>query len=577
MTLRERKPLGQVLIDQGLITKSQLDQALEEKRQSGEPLRQILIKLGYVNGDAMNNFFEQEIGVLKVSLKDRHIEPEVLKKVPEEICRKFEVVPISFEDNILVLGMVNPLDIITIDRIRMLLNCEVEPVLVSDKEVQDLFAKFFALEDLVEMDESEVSKEAENIEIAEQKEQEEDDVDISKLHDLAEEMPVIKLVNLIITKAVNEWASDIHIEPREDSLRIRLRIDGVLHPVPAPPKRLHSAIVSRIKILSGMDIAERRVPQDGRYAVRIKGREVDIRVSSVPSIHGEKIVMRLLDTTTVLPGLAQLGFYPDELKKYNDIIKKPWGILLVTGPTGSGKTTTLYASLNTIKSAERNIVTVEDPVEYRLDEITQVQVNVKAGLTFAAGLRAFLRQDPDIMMVGEIRDKETAEIAVQSALTGHLVLSTIHTNDAASTFTRLIDMGIEPFLVTSTILCIIAQRLVRRICAHCKSEYKPAPELIEGLDFGKPVKDVKFVKGRGCENCRNTGYKGRMAIFELLSPSSDIRKLVLEKSSADEIKKAARKDGMLSLFEDGLRKVLDGHTTIEEVLRVSREEETTIT
>lgn len=576
MIPRERKPLGQVLVEQSLITKAQLEQALEEKKQSGEPLRQILIKLGYVNADAMNSFFEQEIGVIKVSLKDRKIESEVLRKVPEEICRKFEVVPISFNDNILVLGMVNPLDILTIDRIRMLLNCDVEPVLVGDKEMQEVFGKFFALEDLVEMDEGEVSKEAESIEIAEQKEQEEESLDISKLHDLAEEVPVIKLVNLIITKAVNEWASDIHIEPREDSLRIRLRVDGVLHPVPSPPKRFHSAIVSRIKILSGMDIAERRIPQDGRYAVRIKGREVDIRVSSVPTIHGEKVVMRLLDTTTVLPGLAQLGFYPGELKKYNEVIKKPWGILLATGPTGSGKTTTLYASLNTIKSAEKNIVTVEDPVEYRLDEITQVQVNVKAGLTFGTGLRAFLRQDPDIMMVGEIRDKETAEIAVQSALTGHLVLSTIHTNDAASTFTRLIDMGIEPFLVTSTILCIIAQRLVRRICAHCKGEYQPPSELLEGLDLGKPAKEIKFFKGHGCENCRNTGFKGRMALFEMLTPSPEIRKLVLDKSSADEIKKSAKQGGMISLFEDGIRKVIDGHTTLEEVFRVSREEETTI-
>ncbi len=573
MTIRERKPLGQVLIEQGLITKIQLEQALEEKKQSGEPLRQILIKLGFVSSEAINSFFENEIGILKVSLKERKIEASVLKLIPEEMCRKFDVVPLSNKDGILTLGMVNPLDIVTIDRVRMMFQCEVEPVLVSEKELQDFFSKFFALEDLVDLDEGEVSQEAEKIEIAEKKEKEEE-IDVSKLHDMAEEVPVIKLVNLIVTKAVNESASDIHIEPRADNLRIRLRIDGVLHPTPSPPKRLHSAIVSRIKILGGMDIAERRIPQDGRYGIKIKGRDVDLRVSTIPSIYGEKVVMRLLDTTTVLPGLVQLGFYPGELKRYNELITKPWGILLVTGPTGSGKTTTLYASLNTIKSVEKNIIPIEDPVEYRMDEINQIQVNVKAGLTFANGLRAILRQDPDIVMVGEIRDKETAEIAIQAALTGHLVLSTIHTNDASSTFTRLIDMGIEPFLVTSTILGIIAQRLVRRICSHCKADYEPSKDIMEGI---ADLKDKKLFKGRGCDNCRNTGYSGRMAIFELLVPNTEIRSLVLAKRSSDEIKKAAKGFGMISLFEDGIRKVIDGHSTLEEVLRVSREEETSIT
>ncbi|MDP2940379.1 MAG: type II secretion system ATPase GspE [Candidatus Omnitrophota bacterium] len=572
MTIRERKPLGQVLIEQGLITKTQLEQALEEKKRSGEPLRQILIKLGFVSAESINGFFEEEIGILRVSLKGRKPEPTMLKLIPEEMCRKYEIIPLSNVDGILTLGMVNPLDIVTIDRLRLTLKCEVEPVLVSDKELQDFFSQFFALEDLVELDEGEVSQEAEKIEIAEKKEEE---LDVSKLHDMAEEVPVIKLVNLIVTKALNEGASDIHIEPREDNLRIRLRVDGVLHPIPSPPKRLHAAIVSRIKILGGMDIAERRIPQDGRFGVKIKGRDIDLRVSSIPSIHGEKVVMRLLDTTTVLPGMAQLGFYPEELKIYDSLIKKPWGILLVTGPTGSGKTTTLYASLNTIKSVEKNIITIEDPVEYRLDEINQIQVNVKAGLTFANGLRSILRQDPDIVMVGEIRDKETAEIAIQAALTGHLVFSTIHTNDASSTFTRLIDMGIEPFLITSTILGIIAQRLVRRICSHCKSEYAPPKDIIQGL--GINLKDNKLFKGRGCDNCRNTGYRGRQGIFELLIPNTEIRSLVLEKRSSDEIKKLAKNNGMVSLYEDGVRKVIDGHTTLEEVLRVSREEETSIT
>lgn len=562
-----------MLIDQGLISKMQLDQALEEKKRSGDTLRQTLIKLGMVTTDQLNGFFEQEIGILRVSLKGRKIEPAVLKLISEELCRKYDIVPIANNEGILTLGMVNPLDIVTIDRIRMMLTCEVEPVLVADKELQDFFAQFFALEDMVELDEGEVSKEAEKIEISEQKEEE---LDVAKLHDLAEEVPVIKLVNLVVTKAVNEGASDIHVEPHEDSLRIRLRIDGILHPIPSPPRRLHPAIVSRIKILSGMDIAERRIPQDGRYGVKIKGRDIDLRVSSIPSIHGEKIVMRLLDTTTVLPGLPQLGFYPKELKIFDALIRKPWGIMLVTGPTGSGKTTTLYASLNTIKSVEKNIITVEDPVEYRLDEINQIQVNIKAGLTFASGLRAILRQDPDIVMVGEIRDKETAEIAIQAALTGHLVFSTIHTNDSASTFTRLMDMGIEPFLITSTILGIIAQRLVRRICVHCKKEYTPSVDVLEGLGL-KEGEQPKFFKGRGCDNCRNTGYKGRMGIFELLVPDTAIRQLVLEKTSSEQIKEASRKAGMVTLFEDGQRKVVDGHTTIEEVLRVSREEETSLT
>ncbi|MFH0876724.1 MAG: ATPase, T2SS/T4P/T4SS family [Candidatus Omnitrophota bacterium] len=570
MVVREHKPLGQVLIEQGLISKTQLEQALEEKSKSGESLRKVLIKLGFVRSEAINEFFEEEIGILRISLKERKIESKILKMVPEEMCRKVQVIPIAFVDGILTLGMVNPLDIVTIDRIRALLKCEVEPVLVLEKDLHDFFNRFFALEDLVELDEGEMSKEADKIEVADKRAEEA--IDIAKLQDMASEIPVIKIVNLIVTKAVNEQASDIHIEPRADNLRIRLRIDGILHAIPSPPKRLHSAIASRIKILSGMDIAERRIPQDGRYGVRIKGRDIDLRVSSIPSIYGEKIVMRLLDTGTVLPGLSQLGFYSEELKKFDDLIRKPWGIILVTGPTGSGKTTTLYSALNVIKSVEKNIISVEDPVEYRLDEINQIQVNVKAGLTFASGLRSILRQDPDIIMVGEIRDKETAEIAIQAALTGHLVFSTIHTNDASSTFTRLVDMGIEPFLITSTILGLVAQRLVRRVCSHCKTEIDAPAEIFAGLGITELVKDKKIFKGRGCDNCHRTGFKGRMALFEILVPNAEIKELVLHKSSADEIRQAARSNGMVTLFEDGVRKVIDGHTTLEEVMRVGKED-----
>jgi type II secretion system protein E len=387
----------------------------------------------------------------------------------------------------------------------------------------------------------------------------------------AEDVPVVKVINLIIMQAVKDKASDIHIEPTEDMVRVRFRIDGILHETSTIPKNLQSIVASRIKILARMDIAESRKPQDGRIEFKIEKKALDLRVSSFPTIHGENIVMRILDKSSIVLGLEDLGFSKEDLKRYDKLIHSAYGIILVTGPTGSGKTTTLYSSLSTINSMDKNIITIEDPVEYELPLIRQTQVNLKAGISFATGLRSILRQDPNIIMVGEIRDKETADIAIQASLTGHLVFSTLHTNDAPSAVTRLIEMGIEPFLVSSSLIAILAQRLVRKICPACKEKYTPSTDVIKNLSAQKDSKEMQFYKGKGCDDCKNTGYQGRVAIYELLVMTEEIRKLVVKKSSADEIKKKAIEEGMRALREDGLDKIRQGITTVEEVLRVTEE------
>ncbi|MDQ7850463.1 MAG: GspE/PulE family protein, partial [Armatimonadota bacterium] len=448
--------------------------------------------------------------------------------------------------------------VIAVDDVRLMPGQEVEPVITTEDDLLAAINRHYQME---------TASEAVAQEALETAESSEDEVSIELLKTLVEDAPVVRLLNTIIDEGIRQGASDIHIEPQRTGLLVRYRIDGVLHDVMKPPRDVRAALISRAKIMADLDIAERRRPQDGRIHYKSPSRTVDLRVSTLPTIFGEKVVMRILDQSTPLIGLNRLGFHSDTLRQWEQAISTPYGMILVTGPTGSGKTTTLYATLGTINSLEKNIVTVEDPVEYQLPRINQVQVNVKAGLTFASALRSILRQDPDIVMVGEMRDRETAEIGVQAALTGHLVLSTLHTNDAASAITRLVDMGIEPFLVASSTVAILAQRLARQICPHCKIAYTPPPDALKRLGLD-PQREVSLFRGQGCEECRFTGYRGRIGVFELLMMSDAIRELVVRRAPSSEIKALAVREGMQTLRDDGLEKVLSGVSTIDEILRV---------
>lgn len=545
-----------LLLRQGVITQEAVDKAKDEMRRTGLSIEKSLEKLGYITEEDIARVRADALGIPYMDLTDYIIDTELVKLIPENIATRYRVVPLFKIANSLTLAMVNPQDIVALDQIRKLTKIDnVESVLVSERGIQKILDSYYGVSGSM----SDIVASIDKI-----------DKQGKELSEVAEEPPVIKLVNIIITQAVKERASDIHIEPEEDSLRVRYRIDGLLHEINVLPKKLQSAIVSRIKILSHMDIAENRKPQDGRIRLKIENRDLDMRVSTFPTVHGENVVMRLLDKSSVLLGLKELGFMEDELKAFDKLIRHPNGIILVTGPTGSGKTTTLYAALTTVSSIEKNIITIEDPVEYELPLIRQTQVNPKAGITFATGLRGILRQDPDIIMVGEIRDKETADIAIQASLTGHLVFATLHTNDAASAITRLIDMGVEPFLVSSSVIGILAQRLVRVICDKCKEKYTPHQEAIN--DIGIKEK-TDFWRGKGCGNCKNTGFIGRSGIFELLVVNEDIRKMIDAKRSADEIKKKAIESGMKTLHEDGIMKVKSGITTPEEIIRATEAEE----
>jgi type IV pilus assembly protein PilB len=499
-----------------------------------------------------------------VNLANYIIDAEVVKLVPEAVAQKYKAMPIFKIGDSLTVAMVDPKDIVAIDELSRRARCNIEAVLALESHILNAIDQYYKSESSFDNLIKDIDKEKRLQEgVAE--------FDSKKLAEIAEEAPVIKLVNMIIMQAVKDRASDIHIEPEEDKLKIRFRIDGILHEMFSPPKHLEPALLSRIKVLSRMDIAEKRKPQDGRFNMKALDRDIDMRVSTFPTIYGENIVIRILDRGSILLGLDKIGFSGEAQKEFEKLIKYPHGIILVTGPTGSGKTTTLYSALSTIDSEEKNAITIEDPVEYHLGRIRQSQVNPKAGLTFATGLRSILRQDPDVIMVGEIRDKETAEISVHAALTGHLVFSTLHTNDAAGALSRLMDMGIEPFLISSSMIGILAQRLVRIICEKCKEDYKPSEAILKGIG-ALGDKDKKFFKGKGCSACKDTGYKGRIGIFELLVINEQIRKLIVDKASSDIIKRAAVETGMKSLRDDGLDKVLKGITTPEEVIKATQEE-----
>ena len=550
-----------LLLEQGLITQEAVDKAREEMKRTGLNLEEALEKLGFITEEDIANVRASSLGVPYIDLTDYIIDADLIKLVPETLAKRYKVVPLFKIANTLTVAMVNPQDIMVLDQIRKISKMDaVEPVLATTTGIQKIIDSYYgvagSVQEIMEsMDKEKLSK-----------------VEQRSLQEIAEETPIIKLVNIMIMQAVKDRASDIHVEPEEDILRIRYRIDGILYEVNSLPKKLHSAVVSRIKVLANMNIAESRKPQDGRARLKLENKDLEIRFSTFPTVNGENVVMRLLDKSSVLLGLKELGFSQKTLEAFDRLIYRPNGIILVTGPTGCGKTTTLYSALSTINTMEKNIITIEDPVEYQLPLIRQTQVNPKAGITFANGLRNILRQDPDIIMVGEIRDKETADIAIQAALTGHLVFSTLHTNDAASALTRLTDMGVEPFLVSSSVIGIVAQRLTRIICYKCKERYSPKDTVLADLGMGMD-QEIEFYRGKGCNECKDTGFLGRIGIFELLIINEEIRKMVNEKNPAGQINKKAIELGMQSLKEDGFSKIKKGLTTPDEVLRVIQTEQ----
>jgi len=546
-----------LLLKQNLITQAQVEKAREEVKRTGIKLEKALEKLGFINEEDIAEAKANATGVLYMNLEDYVIDAELTKLIPESIANKYKAVPLFKIMDTLTVAMLDPSDIEALDHIRRISKVgTVDPVLVSLKSIEKVLDFYYGQGNSVE----EIVKSIESKKLLTNK---------GALTEAAEEPPIIKLVNILISDAVKDRVSDIHIEPEMEVLRVRYRIDGILHEVHSLPKKLQNAIISRIKILAEMDIAESRRPQDGKISVKLENKDLDIRVSTFPTVHGENVVMRLLDRSSILLGLKDLGFTKENLDIFSKMILQPNGIILVTGPTGSGKTTTLYSALSTISSMEKNIITIEDPVEYELPLIRQTQVNPKADITFSNGLRSILRQDPDVIMVGEIRDKETAEVAIQASLTGHLVFSTLHTNDAPSSLTRLIDMGLEPFLISSSLILIVAQRLVRQICPKCKEEHSPSPVVLRDLGLDSAT---KFFRGKGCPFCKNTGFVGRIGIFELLVLNETIRKMVEERNSADAIKKKAIELGLITLREDGLEKARAGLTTLEEILRVTEVE-----
>ncbi len=568
MAVREK--VGEILIKEGLITEEDLERAMEYQQKNGGKLGDVLIAMGLVTEKEIAAALGKQLGIPYVSISSGGLKPaedqNLEQLIPEEIARKYLVLPISRTFNSLTIAVVDPLDFVTIDNIRKIAGCEVNPVITTKGELLQAIDEFYGPRDVFR-EAIQKSYEVKDIvtSTAGIEEIEEEVVSLDRLIAQAEEAPVVKLVDLIIRQAIEEGASDIHIEPMENRLRLRYRIDGVLHEKPPPAPHLKLAIVSRIKILSKLDIAEKRLPQDGSFIMKFENRMIDFRVSTIPTIYGEKVVIRILDRSRLPLDLTQLGFEPAQLDLFREAIRKPYGLIFLTGPTGSGKTTTLYAALEEINSPEKNIITIEDPVEYRLEGVNQVQVKPQIGLTFANALRSFLRQDPDIILVGEVRDLETAEICVRAALTGHLVLSTLHTNDSASAITRLMDVGIEPYLLNPSLLMVAAQRLVRILCPNCKEAYEPTEDVVKYL---KVKKDLIF-RAKGCEQCRYTGYKGRTAIYELIPVDDDVRTLITSRASAQEIKDLAKKKGYLSLWDSGIRKVEEGITSIEEVLRVT--------
>ena len=563
--------LGELLVKENLISPQQLQEALTYQKQHGGKLGYNLVKLGFVKDEEIAGLLSRQYGVPAINLARFEIDPTVIKLVPAETAQKYQILPLSRAGANLTIAMVDPTNVFAMDDIKFMTGYNVEPVVASETAIMDAIDKYYGSAHSLQLKEvmSELAETDDgDVEVLE----EASDIDLEELERSSEEAPVVKLCNLILTDALRRGASDIHIEPYEREFRVRFRIDGVLYVVMNPPMKLRDAMISRLKIMSKLDISEKRLPQDGRIKIRMnsngKMRELDYRVSTLPTLFGEKVVLRLLDKENLMLDMTKLGFEVSSLKHFEEAILKPWGMVLVTGPTGSGKTNTLYSAISRLNTPETNIMTAEDPVEFNLVGINQVQMKDSIGLNFAAALRSFLRQDPNIVLVGEIRDFETAEIAVKAALTGHLVLSTLHTNDAPSTINRLMNMGIEPFLVATSVHLICAQRLVRRICKECRGPMEVPPQALIDVGFEPDdAKNATIFKGQGCTTCNNTGYKGRVGLYEVLECTDEIRQMILEGASAMEIKKQAIEDGMLTLRRSGLQKIAHGQTTIDEVVR----------
>jgi type IV pilus assembly protein PilB len=554
---RKTKQLGQILIEQGFITSEQLETALEEHRRTPKSLGRTLIDLGMIKEGNLVRALAEQVGLEFVDLTEHPIDPTATTLLPEALARRYRAIPIGERDGKLLVAMSDPANVYALDDIRTITNRDVQPLVATASDVESAIQKYASMDGQVEALASVAAEafegESETLEAA------------------LEDAPIVKLVNAIMTQAVGDRASDVHIEPAERNVRIRFRVDGVLHePMPPAPKNIQGGLISRLKVMADLNIAEKRVPQDGRISMKVGGKSLDLRLATLPTVYGEKVVIRILDKSNALLRLEDLGFLEDSYKSFAKSFHKPYGAILVTGPTGSGKSTTMYSTLNILNEEDKNIITVEDPVEYRLNGVNQMQVNPKAGLTFASALRSILRADPDIVLIGEIRDKETATIAIEAALTGHLVLSSLHTNDAASAITRLTEMDVETFLVASAIDCVVAQRLARKLCDRCKVAYQPEEiELIEADVPPETWKDItEFYRAAGCVACSNTGYRGRIGLYEVMPVTEELERLTVERASSDQLREVALSQGMISLRNDGLVKTRMGITSIEEVARV---------
>ncbi|MEA3402530.1 MAG: ATPase, T2SS/T4P/T4SS family [Armatimonadota bacterium] len=586
---RGRKLIGQMLIEKGHITDEQLEQALTAQEDSTQRIGEILMDLGFVEEKPLYETLAEQMRVEYVNLDEVKVDPGVAQLISQDTAKRHMALPVDRgEEGTIRVAMAEPTDVMALDDLKMRLQVEVEAMLAPADKIASVIDKVYAaapageggaaarpaatdfgMGDMQALAES--VRDSGMLATEEELGEDHDRIETDRIADVADEAPIIRIAKILIQRAIQERASDIHAEPHGAGVRIRYRIDGVLHEILRLPKYVHAPLISRLKIMANMNIAERRVPQDGRIHVRHAGEDYDLRVSTIPTTMGEKCVMRILDKRAIMMGLENLGFSSSMLAQTETLIRQPNGMILSTGPTGSGKTTTQYSILNRINSVESNIITIEDPVEYQIDGISQVHVNRKAGLTFAIALKYFLRQDPDIILVGEIRDLETSEIAIQAALTGHLVLSTLHTNDAPSTVTRMIDMGVEPFLISSSVIASISQRLARRLCEDCREPYEPPRDQLLGLGFDPddPAnEDVTFYRGTGCPACRNTGYRGRIAVFELMVMTQEIRELVVKRASADQVKEAALAGGMVTLVDDAMDKAISGITDVDEIMRV---------
>ena len=567
--MMRHRPFGQVIKEIAQVTEDDVMRALQVQRSTHEPLGQLMVKMGLISERDRARALGRQWGIPFEEINADQIDPEIVNLIPRHLIHRYRALPIARSGGRITVAMSNPLDIFTIDQLRLVTGMEVDVVITVEEELNNLITGMMSSGD--QFDETikrVVDEVASDSDLKYTEKKREEEISIDQLRELVDDAPIIQLVNMIIRQALTDKASDIHIQPEVGRVRVRYRVDGMLQDGSPVPKQVQAALISRIKVMAEMDIAEKRAPQDGRISLIMNNKEFDLRVSCLPGAQGEKVVMRVLDKSSATLNLSKLGFPTAMMEQFERLIHRSYGIMLVTGPTGSGKSTTLYATLNTLNEAEKNILTIEDPVEYQLAGLTQSQVNVRAGMTYASVLRSMLRQDPDIILVGETRDKETAIVSIEASLTGHLVFSTLHTNDAPGAVARLTEMGIEPFLTASAVIGVLAQRLVRSICPRCKEAYDPPAEAFRRLNLPVESDQVKFYRGAGCQYCRNTGYKGRMGVFELMVVDNEIRELILQKAPTHVLRQAALESGMISLKQDAMQKILEGLTTMEEALRV---------